>query len=170
MISDMVSFLRWFDGVNRRAMRDVGTLPAEAETWKPPAAAGGENAWSIGQLVSHMAASRLFFAHAYRLEGWRAEPWPAPTRNREQWITALERSGDRMHALLDGTPDEWLQRRVPGMDDLEQSIAGWRVLMMGMEHDIHHRSQIDTYAGIEGWEVQQIYGRRAEDVGLSPQR
>jgi hypothetical protein len=33
------------------------------------------------------------------------------------------------------------------------------------EHDIHHRSQIDTYAGLNGWDVPQIYNRRAEDIG-----
>jgi uncharacterized damage-inducible protein DinB len=54
------------------------------------------------------------------------------------------------------------------MDAPGQSLAGWRVLMMGIEHDIHHRSQIDTYAGIAGWEVQQIVGRIAEEVGLNP--
>ncbi|MFN2581258.1 MAG: DinB family protein [Candidatus Dormibacteria bacterium] len=169
MITDIAAFLKYFDGVNRRAIRDVGSLPPEAQTWRPPAGAG-ENAWSIGELVSHMAASRLFFGHAYRAEGWRPDPWPEPTATREQWIAALEGSTERMHELLEGTPDAWLQRRVEAMDTPGQTLAGWRVLMMGVEHDVHHRSQIDTYAGIAGWEVQQIYGRKAEDVGLTPRR
>jgi uncharacterized damage-inducible protein DinB len=37
--------------------------------------------------------------------------------------------------------------------------------MMMLEHDVHHRSQIDTYAGLNGWEVPQIYGRAAEQIG-----
>ena len=37
--------------------------------------------------------------------------------------------------------------------------------MMMVEHDIHHRSQIDTYAGINGWPVPDIYGRSAETIG-----
>ena len=37
--------------------------------------------------------------------------------------------------------------------------------MMMVEHDIHHRSQIDTYSGINGWDVPHIYGRSAEQVG-----
>jgi len=36
---------------------------------------------------------------------------------------------------------------------------------MMMEHDIHHRSQIDTYAGINGWDVPDIYNRSAETIG-----
>ena len=37
------------------------------------------------------------------------------------------------------------------MIDTDGELSGWRVLLLMMEHDIHHRSQIDTYAGINGW-------------------
>jgi len=168
VITSIESFLRYFGGVNRRAVRDIASLPAEAEQWTPPASASGERGWTIAQLVAHMAASRLFFVAAYRGEGWRAEPWPGACDTREQWRDALDESARLMAERLSGTPDEWLTRRLPGMDGGEQMLSGWRVLMMGTEHDVHHRSQIDTYAGIAGWQVQQIFGRRAEDVGLSP--
>jgi uncharacterized damage-inducible protein DinB len=42
--------------------------------------------------------------------------------------------------------------------------------MMMLEHEIHHRSQIDTYAGLQGWPVPDIYGRSAEQVGLQRER
>ena len=45
------------------------------------------------------------------------------------------------------------------MIDSEATLPGWRVLLMMMEHDIHHRSQIDTYAGTQGWPVPDIFGR-----------
>ena len=41
------------------------------------------------------------------------------------------------------------------MIDSDGALSGWRILMMMLEHDIHHRSQIDTYAGINGWDVPQ---------------
>ena len=63
-------FLRHFRGLNRRAVRDVGDLGVDAERWSPPTG-DGENAWGIGQIVSHMATSRVFFAGAYA-EGARA--------------------------------------------------------------------------------------------------
>ena len=169
MITDIDSFLRYFGGVNRRAVRDVGSLPPEAERWQPPPGQG-ENAWTIAQLVAHMAASRLFFARAYCGDGWLAQPWDGTTSTREEWVAALNASAAAMETRLTGTPDAWLTRRIESMDTPDQTVAGWRVLMMGVEHDVHHRSQIDTYAGISGWEVQQIFGRRAEEVGLSPSR
>ena len=51
------------------------------------------------------------------------------------------------------------------MIDTDGSLSGWRVLAMMVEHDIHHRSQLDTYAGLNGWPVPDIFGRAAEQIG-----
>ena len=169
MISDIDSFRRYFDAVHRRAVRDIAALPPEAERWVPPAGEG-ENAWGIGEIVRHMAGSRMYFARAYRGEGWIAA-WPPPINTEDQstWLPALEASAAEFRSRIEGTPDEWLSRRVPLIDN-EGTISGWRILMMMAEHDIHHRSQIDTYAGLNGWEPPHIYGRSAEQVGLQQER
>jgi uncharacterized damage-inducible protein DinB len=36
--------------------------------------------------------------------------------------------------------------------------------MMMLEHEVHHRSQIDTYAGLLGWPVPQIFERTYESI------
>lgn len=162
MITSISGFLRYFDAVNRRAMRDIAALPPEADGWTPPVGEG-ENAWSINTLVGHMAGSRLYFASAYSGSGW-ISPEPPDVSRREQWVPALEASAVEFRRQLGGTPDAWLERKVE-MIDTDAALSGWRVLMMMMEHDIHHRSQIDTYAGMNGWDVPQIYGRQAEQIG-----
>ena len=168
MITDIDAFLRYFDGVHRRALRDIGALPPEAERWAP-AAGEGENAWSIGEIVRHMAGTRMYFARAYRGEGWIAD-WEAPiTESQSSWLPALEASAAEFHRRLEGTPPEWLTRKVQ-MLDTDGALSGWRLLMMMVEHEIHHRSQIDTYAGLQGWPVPDIYGRSAEQVGLQRPR
>jgi uncharacterized damage-inducible protein DinB len=167
VISTVREFLAYFDAVNRRAMRDVAALPAEADGWAPSRLSAtpgeGENSWSINVLIGHMAGSRLYFASAYRGEGW-ISPLPPDISRREFWVAALDESGRQLHAALEGTPDDWLHRKV-AMIDTDAALSGWRVLMMMAEHDIHHRSQIDTYAGINGWPVPDIYGRSAETIG-----
>src|SRR5918992_5656340 len=85
VITDVGAYLQWFDGVNRRAIRDVGVLPLEAASWRP-SIGEGENAWSIGEIVGHMAASRIYFAHAYRGEGWLTDIWPSDMSDRSNWI------------------------------------------------------------------------------------
>ena len=165
MITNIAAFLRYFEGVNRRDMRDVGVLPVEAESWAP-SVGEGETSWSIGQLVAHMAGSRGFFASAYTTGTWTAKRWPGPTATRADWQQALKESCEQFVEQLSGTPEEWLVRKVPDMDGGGPGISGWRGLLMMVEHDVHHRSQIDTYAGLNGWDVAQIFGRKAEDVGL----
>ena len=75
MFSDIQDYLRYYRGLNKRTMRDIAALPPEAETYVPPAVmaerAGDEGVvWSIGDLVRHIAGARLYFARAYRNEGW----------------------------------------------------------------------------------------------------
>ncbi len=162
MITSIAAFLRYFDAVHRRAMRDIAALPAEADGWAPRHGTG-ENAWSINTLIGHMAGSRLYFANAYRSEGW-ISPQPPDVSRRELWLPALDENARLLATILDNTPDEWLTRKV-AMIDSDGGLSGWRVLMMMVEHDIHHRSQIDTYAGLNGWPVPDIYGRSAETIG-----
>lgn len=162
MLTSIAEFLRYFDAVNRRAARDIAALPPEADGWTP-AAGEGEKAWSINKLVGHMAGSRLYFGSAYLGEGW-ISPRPPDVSRRDLWVPALNESARRFRELLEGTPDEWLHRKIP-MIDSDGELSGWRILMMMAEHDIHHRSQIDTYAGLNGWDVPQIYNRSAEAIG-----
>src|SRR5262245_25558155 len=163
MITDMASYLRFFDGVRRRTERDVAALPPAAATWRPPAREG-EAGWSIGQIVGHLGGSRLYFASAYRGQGWL---WTEPESNphdRDTWLPWLRTSATRFAELLADTPADWLTRRIDSIDTPGLSLSGWRLLMMMVEHEVHHRSQIDAYAGMEGWPVPDIFNRSAESI------
>jgi uncharacterized damage-inducible protein DinB len=169
MFTDIQDYLRYYRGLNKRTMRDVGALPPEAETWKPPAtladrAGGGENSWSIGEIVRHIAGSRLYFARAYSDEGWIFDGALRASLSAADWLPLLEESFEEFSRRLAHTPPDWLQRRIE-MIDTDRTLAGWRILMMCVEHEVHHRSQIDTYAGLNNWDPPQIYGRSAEQIG-----
>ena len=164
MITDIASYLRFFDSVRRRTERDVAALPPGAAAWRPPAI-DGATGWSIGQIVLHIGGSRLYFASAYRDEGWIwAEP-EADSEDQRTWLPWLQASAARFTSLLGGTPDAWLTRRIEMIDTPGQTLSGWRVLMMMLEHEVHHRSQIDAYAGLQGWPVPDIFGRSTESIG-----
>jgi uncharacterized damage-inducible protein DinB len=162
MITDIASYLRFFDSVQRRTERDVAALPPEGAAWRPPAA-GGEHGWAIGDIVGHIGSSRLYFASAYRGEGWIATPFESDRADQRTWLPWLRSSAERFVALVRDTPDQWLTRRIE-MIDTPGSLSGWRILMMMLEHEIHHRSQIDTYAGLQGWPVPDIFERSAESI------
>lgn len=162
MFTSTAAFLRYFEGVNRRAMRDIEALPPDADGWTP-ATGEGEKAWSINKLIGHMAGSRLYFASAYSGNGWISPP-PPDVSSRDKWLSALESSFAEFRDRVASLPDSALERRID-MIDSDATLPGWRILLMMMEHDIHHRSQIDTYAGLNGWDVPQIYNRSAETIG-----
>jgi uncharacterized damage-inducible protein DinB len=163
MITDLVSYLRYFESVRRRTERDVAALPPEASAWRPPAR-GGEAGWTIGQIVSHIGSSRLYFASAYRGEGWIGIPARPYHDDQQSWLLWLRESAARFLELLKDTPPAWLTRRIEAIDTPGSTLSGWRILMMMVEHEVHHRSQIDAYAGLQGWPVPDIFDRSAEAV------
>lgn len=162
MISDAEGFLRYFDAVHRRTVRDVSALPEEAESWTPPAGEE-EAAWGAEQIVRHLAEARGFFASAYLGKGWRWEPWDEALDGRDSWPVALERSAERFRTAVEGS-DPGLLRRKLDLIGGGGAVSGWRVLMMLVEHEVHHRSQLVTYAGLNGWPVNQLFGRSNEWV------
>jgi hypothetical protein len=104
MITDIASYLRFFDSVRRRTERDVAALPSAAAAWRPPAI-GGEAGWSIGQIVGHIGGSRLYFASAYCDEGWIwAEPGSDP-KDQATWLPWLRSSAARFADQLKDTPN-----------------------------------------------------------------
>ena len=162
MITDLPRLLSYFDRFHQRTVRDILALPPEADGWRPPRGEG-EKAWNINEIVHHIAESRLYFASAYCGRGWLYD-WPVPVTGRQSdWIPAIKESAAEFHRRLDDSPPEWLQRRVR-MIDTDGMLSGWRIMMMLFEHETHHRSQIDTYAGLEGWDVPHIYGRSRESI------
>jgi uncharacterized damage-inducible protein DinB len=163
MIADIASYLHFFDSVRRRTERDVAALPPMAAAWRPPAGEG-EAGWSIGEIVGHIGQSRLYFASAYRGEGWIMGPVEVDRDDQRTWIPWLENSAERFKERVADTPGEWLTRRIEMIDTPGAALSGWRLLMMMLEHEVHHRSQIDTYAGLEGWPVPDIFNRSAESI------
>lgn len=168
MLQSIDAFVRYFESVHRRTMRDVAALPDAAVGWRPVMGTG-EGAWDVNRLVGHIAATRLYFAHAYRGEGWVSPPEP-DVQEWVRWLPALDDSAADLRRMLAGTPPEWLERRVELLDS-EGSVSGWRVLLMLVEHEVHHRSQLDTYAGMNGWEPPHIFDRAWEHIqGLQPEQ
>jgi uncharacterized damage-inducible protein DinB len=168
MFTDIDTYLNYFEGAHRRSVRDVSALPEDAAVYRPPIG-DGENAWSIGEIVRHMAGARLYFVRAYRGEGWFFSDDIREVVTQDDWVPCLEEAANLVVERLSGTPPEWLTRKVQ-MIDTDRTLSGWRILMMNLEHEVHHRSQIDTYAGLQGWKVPHIYGRSAEQVGLERER
>jgi len=104
--------------------------------------------WSLQSSSKVEAKGEVISTTAYAPTGWSRVTVPTTV----------------VAALVKETPADWLTRRIEMIDTPGQSLAGWRLLMMMLEHEVHHRSQIDTYAGLQGWPVPDIFGRSAESI------
>src|SRR5262249_21115342 len=162
-VTHPASHTRFSDSVRPRTERDGAALPPEAAAWKPPITTGEGAGWSIGDIVGHIGGSRLYFASAFRGEGWVVTPPEIDRADRRTWLPWLQASASRFVGLVQDTPGEWLTRKIE-MIDTPGSLSRWGLLMMRLEHEVHHRSQIDTYAGLQGWPVPDIFGRSAESI------
>ena len=163
MLNDPQAFLRYFDGIHRRTVRDIQALPELQPNRGRRRRARARTRGASRQIVHHICESRMYFARAYRNEGWLYD-WEVPsTASIADWVPTLETSAAEFRSRIEGTPADWLTRRIK-MIDTDGMLSGWRILMMLVEHEVHHRSQIDTYAGMQGWDVPQIYGRTREQI------
>jgi hypothetical protein len=81
----------------------VAALPPPAAAWRPRAS-GGEAGWSIGQIVGHIGGSRLYFASAYRGEGWIWGGVESDPDDQSTWLPWLRASAERYVSLLKDTP------------------------------------------------------------------
>jgi len=116
MLSSVGDFVRYFEGVRRRAWATVDREDLEPG---PP---------------MNLAATRA------RLEG----------THRAEMARLLSMSNERLSELV---------------HDLEEgTVKVWRFLMALVEHEVHHRSQLDCWLAAAGVEPQQLYGYRMEDV------
>ena len=66
----------------------------------------------------------------------------------------LEASAVEFQKQIARAPSEWMECRI-NMIDTDGTLSRWRILMM-LEHEVHHCSPIDNYAGLEGWDVPQF--------------
>ena len=164
MISDIPTFLRYFEGVHGRTVRDVSSLPVEAEAWRPPDSGDEESSWGVPDIVRHIAEARRFFASAFLGEGWVWEDWRDRLERKDSWVPALDRSLEIFRSRLATAREERLRERIEGIAGEGPGLSAWRALLMMVEHEVHHRSQLATYAGLNGWPVNQIFGRTNEWV------
>ena len=71
-----------------------------------------------------MAESRLYFAKAYRGEGWIYD-WVNPiTDSQSSWLPAMEASAQEFRSRIQGTPAEWLNRKI-SLIDTDGAISGY---------------------------------------------
>lgn len=157
MIESVAEFTRYFDGVRRRTWSAVDRVGPDLLAWAPRP---GE--MTCGEIVRHLAGAERFFVAKVVDDRFTGDLEPGPALDHAATRTLLESVHREEMARLGRVPDEAL--RAPRRDLDGGTVKAWRFLMAMVEHEVHHRSQLDCYLAEVGVEPPQIYGWRMEDV------
>ncbi len=157
MIASVSEFLRYFEGVRRRTLATVATIPSELYAWAPRV---GE--WDCGTIVRHIAGAERFFVTKVVEDRFGDELDPGPALDASATRARLDEVHRVETARLVAMPDA---RLVTPLADLDGgTVKAWRFLMAMVEHEVHHRSQLDCFLAEAGVEPPQLYGYRMEAV------
>ena len=157
MITSVAEFGRYWDGVRRRTWTAVDRVEAARLDWAPRP---GE--MTCGEIIRHLAGAERFFVAKVVEDRFTDDLTPGAGLDRAGSRALLERvhreEMARLAALDDGTLAS------PRRDLDGGTMKAWRFLMAMVEHEVHHRSQLDCYLAEMGVEPPQVFGRKFEEV------
>jgi uncharacterized damage-inducible protein DinB len=157
MIGSAAEFVRYFDGVRRRTWAAVDRVGPELLGWAPRP---GE--MTCGEIVRHVAGAERFFVTKVVEDRFTDDLDPRAALDHAATRALLEAVHREQMVRLQRLPDEALRASRRDLDG--GTVKAWRFLMAMVEHEVHHRSQLDCYLAEAGVEPPQIYGWRMEDV------
>ena len=158
MIHDIKEYVTYLDGVHKRTMQYVKAIPNELLDWKP-----SENKFSTGDLLRHIASSRLMFLAVLEHGNWTYSGHDSSKgATIEDISNYLNECQNKLSEGLLRVGNDVLTKKVSTLHGHE--VSAWRILMAMPEHEIHHRGQISTYLQINKIDPPQIFGLKIENV------
>ena len=157
MITSVAEFVKYFEGVRRRTRTAIDCVTPALAGYRPR-----DGEWTCAEIVGHLAGAERFFVTKVVEDRFTADLEPVPCADWETTKAALEVTHREAMWRLSAVSDARLAEKVSDLDGGRVSL--WRFLMAMVEHEIHHRSQLDCWLAMAGAEAPQIYGYRMEDV------
>ena len=158
-ISDIQSFLKYYEKIKGRTRRLFKYIPPDKIEWTYR-----EGKFTIGDIIRHLAAiERFMYAENAQFKPSRysgcgtefAEGYEATLKFYE------EMHEESLQIFKKLTPED-LHSKCKTPAGIE--ITLWKWLRAMVEHEIHHRGQIYIYLGMLNIITPSIYGLTSEEV------
>lgn len=158
MIESIQAYLKYSQGIRRRTLAAIEALPPDKIDWAP-----AEGEFTCGEIIRHIGSielmnSRVFAGQGFSYPGHE----PALGASKTEAIEYLNACQGEAAAILQALPEGALHEKQAGLNG--QPVSAWRFLMASVEHEVHHRSQLDTYLKLMGLEPPQLFGVFMEDL------
>lgn len=158
MIHDIEEYVKYLDGIHKRTMQNMKAIPDELLDWKH-----SKNKFSIGDLLRHIASSRLMFLGIFEHGSWTYTGHDTNNgASLEDISNYLESCQTKLTERLLKIGNDVVSKKVLTLHGHE--VSAWRILMSIPEHEIHHRGQISAYLQMNNIEPPQIFGLKIEQV------
>jgi uncharacterized damage-inducible protein DinB len=158
MIHSTKEFIDYFAGVRKRTLNFVRVIPADQLNWAPKA---GE--FTCADILRHIAAGERMFTGVVTHSKWKYGGHAGDQKTLDELIAHLDQTHTEMMDALHALPDAELHQPRPTLEG-DMQIKAWRWLMIMVEHEIHHRSQLAMYLFLLGVTPPHMAGLGVEDL------
>jgi uncharacterized damage-inducible protein DinB len=157
MIASVDEFVRYFEGIRCRTWTVVDLVTPPLLEWAPRP---GE--LTCGEIIRHLAGAERFYVAKALEDRWTRDLDPGPPLDHAATRELLDRAHREEMLRLRALPDAELAAPRGDLDG--GRVRAWRWLMALVEHEVHHRSQLDCHLAHAGVEPPQLYGVRMGEV------
>ena len=157
MLTSVGEFVKYFEGVRRRTRTAIDRVTPALADFRPCT-----SEWTCAEIVRHLAGAERFFVTKVLEDRFTTDLDLGPATTWEVTRADMEATHRDAMTRLSALEDAALSRKVADLDG--GHVSAWRFLMAMVEHEVHHRSQLDSWLALAGAEAPQLYGYRMEDV------
>jgi uncharacterized damage-inducible protein DinB len=158
-ISNIQSFLSYYESVRRRTDRVIESIPPDRIDWTPK-----KGFFTFGDAIRHIAAIERYMFAENACGNWSR--YPGYGRNLADGYDEVVRFFQTAHRET----IEMLQRLTP--EDLKRDcvtpagtkLATWKWLRAMVEHEVHHRGQMYLMLNLCDIDRPRLMGLTAEEV------
>jgi uncharacterized damage-inducible protein DinB len=160
MITKLEDFIAYFEGIRRRTLNYIRVIPPDRLDWQPK-----EGEFNCADIIRHLTATEQMYVHLIIHSRWL---YPGHEGTEAETLESLiAKMGEQHQAAMDALrqlTNDVLQEGRPSFVPDAPPVKGWRWLMVMVEHEVHHRSQLASYLTLMGVEPPQIYGVGVEEL------
>ncbi len=158
-ITDVDSFLRYYEKVKQRTQRLFDYIPPGKIEWTFQ-----QGKFTIGDIIRHLANTEryMFAENAQFRESRYAGCGTEYANGLENVVKYYDQKYQESKSIFSQLPATDLVKKCKTPGGIEISV--WKWLRSMVEHEIHHRGQLYMYLAMIGVKTPPIYGLTSEEV------
>ena len=158
MITDIEAFIKYFHGQRRRTQWVVDAFPPEKADWRP-----WPGEMSAAEIICHIAAGHLMYASVVAHDHWEVDDYEKEAVSWNRALKYFHTATEAALELLRPLPNSTLNQKRRRLDT-NLPASAWRFLLLMIEHEVHHRAQLESYLMLLNVRRPELGGLTIESI------